>query len=232
MIDSISFSKYEEKYCRKHKKTKRKRKILSLIIIFFIIIVSLFTYYFKVINPVIINYCRAEVKRILYKSSNNSINNTISKYNYETLVNISYNTNGDIIAIYVNQLKINELANYLAIKTQYEIDCYLNFGIDIPIGTCTGIALFSGKGTKINLVVNPVGDIKCSFRTSFISAGINQTSHKIYVNIESNVSLILPFYSEIISTNVEFLISECLIVGKVPQIYFNISSLSDINRIK
>ena len=232
MMNSICFSQYEKRYCKKCKNKKRKRKILSLIIVFLIIVISLFTYYFKVINPVVTDYCRAEINRILHKSSNNSINKVISQYNYETLVNINYNTNGDITAIYANQLKINELSNYLAIRTQYEIDSYLNLGIQIPIGTCTGISIFSGKGKNLKLMVNPAGVVKCSFKTSFISAGINQTRHKIYVDIESSASLILPFNSEIILTNTEFLISECLIVGKVPQTYFNITSLSDMYGIK
>ena len=232
MINSVCFSQYEEKYCKKRKNKRRKRKILSLVIIFFMILFLLCTYYFKAINPIIIDYCRAEINKILYKSSNNSISKMISQYNYETLVNINYNSNGDITAIYANQLKINELSNFLAIKTQYEIDSYLNLGINIPIGTCTGISLFSGKGKKIKLSINPAGVVKCSFKTSFNSAGINQTSHKIYVNIESKSSLILPFHSETISNNIEFLVSECLIVGKVPQTYFNITSLNDLYTYK
>lgn len=226
--NNVCFSIYEEKYYKKRKKIKKKRKIIAILVIFFIVIISLFTYYFKIINPVIIGYCKAEVNKMLYESANNSIKSVISQYNYDSLVKINYNSEGDISSIYANQIKINELANFISIRTQFEINKYLNLGVKIPLGTCSGLSILSGKGKKINLTINPISSVKCSFKTSFTSAGINQTNHKIFIIIETNSYLVLPLNSENISTNIEFLISECLIVGKIPQTYFNINSLSDI----
>ena len=228
MNKDICFLEYEKKYSNFCKKRKRKRRILIGCFSISIIIFLIFTYIIKIFNPIVENYSIAEVNKLLAKSTNKAIESVNLKFSYEDLVKISYNSIGEIISISANQMKVNELSNFLAIKTQYELEKVLNVKIKIPLGTCSGISFLSGKGPKIDIDVSSIGTINCSFKTRFESAGINQTNHKIYVNIETKTLLILPFVSKNLSINSEYLISECLIVGKVPDIYFGFSSIKDI----
>ncbi|SJU12243.1 sporulation protein YunB [Clostridioides difficile] len=41
--------------------------------------------------------------------------------------------------------------------------------------------------------VEDVGNINANYESGFESAGINQTRHRIYLNVESKVRVILPF---------------------------------------
>lgn len=180
----------------------------------------------KIVNPIATSYGEAEVKRMLVKSSNNAILN-ISTIKYDDIITINYSEDG-ISSIVANTATINTIANSLAIETQKEIELNSSLGIKIPIGTLSGVTFLTGKGHKISFAVNPLGNVTCSFYTTFTDAGINQTSHKIYVIISSEATLIMPFASKDISSSIEYLISECLIIGKVPSTYVNISSLSDL----
>lgn len=189
--------------------------ILLLIVILFVVYVS------RTINPIVLNYGEAEINRLLVKSCNNAILN-ISTISYDDLFDIKYDEKGNITSIIANAQTINSIANSLAIETQRELDINSSLGISIPIGTLSGITFLSGRGEKISFSVNPLGNITCDFFTTFNSVGINQTSHKVYIRINATASLILPFSTHQFTKAVDYLISECLIIGQIPDTYLNL----------
>ena len=98
--------------------------------------------------------------------------------------------------------------------------------MQIPLGTLTGIALFSGRGTRVKLSASPVAIIGSSFDSTFINVGINNTLHKIYLTINAHVDMNLPIKKQSINVNQQVLLCESVIVGKVPNLYFN-NGMSD-----
>lgn len=213
------------------KKCKRKafRKRLILILIGIVLISYAVIYYFsRVVDPVILSYGEQNVSRIVSLSCNDAISQASSQISYDDLITISYNTDGSISYIKADAENINKISNMLAHLTQNCLDNYSKFGYQIPLGTLSGIGILSGKGSLINFSINPIGSVICKFNTSFSQAGINQTLHKICVCIESDISLILPFQTKVIKKSAEFLLSECVIVGKIPSTYFNISNLETL----
>ena len=72
----------------------------------------------------------------------------------------------------------------------------------------------------------------CDFVSFFQSAGINQTLHKIYIDVYADVSIVTPIDQPTIQVKAEILVCENLIVGKIPQTYLNLydsSSLLNLN---
>ena len=100
--------------------------------------------------------------------------------------------------------------------------------IKIAIGSFTGIALLSGYGPKIAFQVAPYGEVNCSFSSSFESAGINQTYHKLYMIIAIKINIVFPFKQLTIKSDAEVLLSESLIVGKIPEVYLNSNKLTEM----
>ena len=62
----------------------------------------------------------------------------------------------------------------------------------------------------------------CDFVSFFQSAGINQTLHKIYIDVYADVSIVTPIDQPTIQVKAEVLVCENLIVGKIPQTYLNL----------
>lgn len=224
-------SYYVDKYFNKCKKKKIKIKIFSfLLIILFFFVISI-AYFNNVFNKIVFSYCDAEVSNIIVNSANNSINKISKQIEYNNLIEIKYDTTGNISGIEAKTSEINYISNQLALTTQQEIDKKSKLGINIPLGTCTGISIFIGKGSDVTFYINPIGNVLCNLYTKFEEAGINQTSHKIYIKIESEVSLLLPFTFKRIKKENSFLISECIIIGKVPEVYFGLKELSQIKSL-
>ena len=210
------------------KKRHNKKKLFLILFTVLFCVVLMFMYFNNIVNPLILSYGEAQVRELLLVSSNNAIRD-INDVSYQDLITINYDSdNKSVTSIYCNSFSINKLSNNIALTNQQILNDNALIGINIPIGTLSGISFFIGKGSDINFIVEPKGRVKCDFFTTFTSAGINQTSHKIFVRVQSEASLILPFTSKVITHSVDYLVSEFLIVGEVPSVYFNTTNLSDL----
>lgn len=223
----------EKIYLCKFIKRKRKRKIIKKIgvfsILFIFTIFLVINFVSKRINPVIYSYGEASISKILTESGNEAISNIAVSIAYDQLINIKYAQDGSISTIQANTEQINKISNILAQSTQNCINSSVSKGLSIPIGTLTGIGFLTGRGYKVKFNIDLIGNVLCHFHTSFSSAGINQTSHKIYVEIIAECFLNLPFESKIISKKLDYLLAESIIIGKIPETYLNVSSAKDFS---
>ncbi len=92
--------------------------------------------------------------------------------------------------------------------------------------------MFSGIGPSVNLKISSAGDVETDLRSEFISQGINQTLHRIYLQINSKVKILTPIkiLHEEISNQV--LLAEHVIVGEIPSTYYNFDRLDENQAIE
>jgi len=206
-----------------------KHKTKVFIIIFFIAMTIFLTYLNLVVNPIIISTSTAKIRSLSQRAVENVVWEVISDSAiYDTLITIVRNDDGKILAINSNAATINMLALELTQKAQLALSDTGAKGVNIPIGTFSGMPIFTGRGPSINIKMLPIGTIYCKFNSSFNSAGINQTNHRIYLTVHSSVSMILPTANQIIDTETEIMISESIIIGDIPETYLNSTSLDEM----
>lgn len=197
----------------------------------FLILVFAFVYLNKVVNPVIIESSSAKTRSLSQKAVEEAIYETMKGTSislYDSLIMINRDANGDVSYISTNSLQINMLARELAKASQLKLETLGAKGVDIPLGTFTGMPIFVGRGPNINIKMLPIGSINCKFKSEFINAGINQTNHKIYLSITSKVSVILPTANQNVETTTQIMIAESIIVGKIPQTYLQSTNMDDM----
>ena len=214
---------YQRKYKFRHKK-----KLLIALVSVLLLIILILLYVAKVVNPIIISVGEAKIKSLATRSINAAVNEVIIMgYSYNSLINITFDNNGDVVLIEANAMEINKLSKEIATTSQTRLDLIGEQGVGIPIGSLSGIPLFMGQGPDIRFKLFPVGSITCTYSSQFITAGVNQTNHKIYADISSTVNVVLPIDNKQINTKTQILIAESIIVGKVPDVYLN-SSLQNM----
>ena len=98
-------------------------------------------------------------------------------------------------------------------------------GLNVNIGTFTGIPFLIGRGPVIKLKLVPIGVVNSNFDSEFNSVGINMTKHSLFLYINIHVSVALPVQAYDIYTTNQVLLAESIIVGKVPEVYLNGGSL-------
>lgn len=208
------------------RKTSRKRLIkpLFVLVVFFCITIW---YYILVLLPIIKTYCGAKINSITEQALNVAVSNVINTtINYDNIMSISYTNSGEINYITANQYMINSISREIIKDANERMKVLDEEYMQIPLGTLSGIALFNGRGMRVKLSASPVAIISSSFDSNFISVGINNTLHKIYLTVNARVEMNLPIKKQIIDVKQQVLLCESVIVGKVPNLYFN-NGMSD-----
>ena len=215
---------------RKHKLYMPiKFKVWLFFCIVILIIIAIFLFLNNVVNTVIISTTAAKTRSLSQKAVESAIYETINDtLVYDRLITITRDENGDVVMISTNSLQINLLARELVKTAQSKLEEIGVKGIDIPIGTFFGMPIFVGRGPNINIKMLPIGNITCKFSSEFEEAGINQTNHKLYLTVCSNVSVILPLENKVVDTQTQILIAESIIVGKIPDTYLNSPSTDEM----
>ena len=199
-----------------------KRKLIIFLVVLFLIFISLLLYLNYVVNPVIISTSSAKVRSLSQRAVENAVKQVInSSVVYDTLVMITRDNNGKIVTISSNSATINMLALELSDKAQSALSQMGATGIDIPIGSFSGMPIFTGRGPTVNIKMLPIGTINCKFESTFTEAGINKTNHRIFLKLISSVSVILPTANQVVKTETQLMISESIIVGEIPQTYLH-----------
>ena len=213
-------------YYRNKYKKRRKRKALILLAVFLIFIVLVFVYIYCVVNPVVVEATRHMVYSLSTSAVSDAVYDVLNEENvsYDDIVNVEYDDNGNVTLISLDTIRLNLIARKFYQVAQVYLDNMGKNGIDVALGTFTGLPFFSGMGPKINLKLVPIGAMTSVFESSLKSAGINQTNHTVYIKLYASVSMILPAYTATIDSVTEVLVAESVIVGEIPEIYFGSNS--------
>jgi len=212
----------------KHRLTKRQKLVAWFFVVLFVSILAL-NYLNAHVNPIIISVSEAKVRALSVIATNNAIGEVVTNPDlYNELVRVQEDSTGQITLIQANTIAINKLNKMLMLATQQQLENMGGVGVKIPIGSFSGLPVLNGMGPKVTIRLFPVGNVQCTFVSEFKSAGINQTNHKILVNMETKVSLVLPLSTKQVSTTTQMLICESIIVGRVPDTYLQSTSLDEM----
>lgn len=210
---------------KKYKKIKLKLKLITIFLLFIFII----------------SYAEANIRNNIKQISNHNSNiiaNKIisdvvteeiknSEIKYNQLVQIKYNDNQEITSVqtdnfYINQLQSN-INNKIVDKLQ-ELDV---INIDINLGSLTSSKFLYARGPKITMNAKPIGKLNTKIISEFKSTGINQTIHRLNINLSLKITTMLGFYTNTENINIDIPISETIIVGKVPEYYTSVIGESE-----
>lgn len=203
-------------YYTKPKSRKVNPIILVIISIILTFILFIFLYNTKV-YPVVLQIAESSVKAQAIESiSQTSMELFNDEFSYDEMIIVDKDNEGNINMIRANTVKLNYLTSRLSVRCNEELQEMGKIGIDVPLGWLADNSAFYELGPNMNVKVDPIGNMKVSYESKFEGAGINQTRHTIYLNIEAIVRLKIPLHSkeEIITCQIP--VAETIIVGKTP----------------
>ena len=201
--------------------TKRKphKYIPFLVVIIFVIVVFniILGFFDKRVMPSI-----TETAIIMAKSQTLDIINKKSvdilsqEFKYDEMIKIEKDNEGNIILVQSDTIKLNYIAAKLSTECNKELSDMNNATIKVPFGWLSNRSAFYSLGPKITMQIEPMGNINTSYESKFESAGINQTRHKIYLNVVAKIRLRLPLQNQDIEVSTQIPVSDTIIVGKIP----------------
>lgn len=138
---------------------------------------------------------------------------------YSDIIDIQKDNDGKVLAVSTDMKKANSLKSLLTVAIQEKISTVNMPKAKVPLGTFTGTEILNGVGPEISLSISVAGSIIMDFKSEFVSAGINQTKHRLYLDVSSEVLAFIPGYPVNTVVKTSILISETIIVGEVPAIF-------------
>lgn len=207
---------------------KKRKKIMFFTILFGIF--AFFILYFNfLVTPLVVETSRSQIKVYATKSMNYAVTEAMNQnITYDDLINITTDATGKISMIQANSIKINNVSMMIERITLAHLLEISRNPIKIPMGAFTGITVFSGLGPAVLIDIYPYGEVGCRFLSQFISAGINQTQHKIYVDVKTKINVVLPFKTLEVQMENQVLVCESVIIGDIPETYLRANDLSDM----
>ena len=86
----------------------------------------------------------------------------------------------------------------------------------LPLGALLGSQLFSGWGPNIGVRLAMTGDALSDIRSDISGAGVNQTMHRILMDLRVTLAVILPGCAQQTEVELTVCLAETVIVGNVP----------------
>ena len=155
--------------------------------------------------------------------TNDAISKQIAAGNiaYDRIVFFEKDLDGRITALKTNMSEVNRLKTDILGIINDEILALDNSDIGIPLGSLFLPELFSGKGPAIPVRILSIRNSDANFTSSFTQAGINQTLHRLNMEVSIDVAVLVLGDTSSFTMTSEVVVAETVIVGDVPETYLN-----------
>ena len=138
---------------------------------------------------------------------------------YSDFVTIQRDERGGIVALTTDTAALNRLRGEL-VETALEALRGVDVSqIQIPLGSLLDFDLVWGLGPTMKVHAMTVGTAEGEFSSEFTSAGVNQTLHKIDLELSIPLTLMLPGGAVEAVCRTSVPIAETVIVGQVPEVF-------------
>ena len=208
--------------------TGRQRVLIWLTVIFTLLL-ALTVAVVLHMKPVVMDLATARtsnaVNRIVVAAVNDAVDS--GRIDYEQLVDFDKDAEGHVTALRSNMAAFNRLQASIADDILQRMAEVSSTDLAIPIGTLTGSPLLAGRGPCLRVRMQSVGTATARFDNQFSSAGINQTRHRIILDVDVHVSILLPGLTTYTKVSNEISVAETVIVGGVPETYTYFSTTPD-----
>lgn len=202
-------------------KRRRRRFIFLFFLISLIILIIFICFRLKLI---FITLCKNEIHSVSQKIVNSVVITKLDMLD-TNLLQFEKDEHGEITFVNSNVIYMNKLANEISIDIYDEINKLDYLYTLIPLGSLLGNDMLNSIGPSIEIKFIPVGDVKTRFKTDFSSTGINQTKHKVFLEITCQIEALSIIADTLVTTKVEIPIVETVIVGGVPSTYYHLEGL-------
>ncbi|MEW6727447.1 MAG: sporulation protein YunB [Bacillota bacterium] len=208
---------------------KRRRRKLA-ITVWLGLAVSVLVYTFIIVErhflPAIVDIARAKAVQVTVNNINEAVKGCIQSQsvNYQDLVSLHKDNEGRIVMMQANTGRISELAADFALAAEGRIRGISQEEFVIPLGQALGSQLLATYGPRIPVQVIPVGAVRVNMVDKFEGAGINQTRHSIYLDLDTQVQVVVPWQKTEVRVATRVPLVENIVVGDVPLTYVNLDS--------
>ena len=203
--------------------SKRKTNNIIFRVISLFLILSIVTVICDIkMRPIIETVGGTALKNSLANVLDRTVNEIVDELGvrYGEMVNIERNPDGTIAAITLNSSYINGYKADLSDGCSDRLAKFDKTTVPVPMSSIMGLAFFDNPMFNIDVTATIYGFAVTDVVSKFESAGINQTRHTIYLNVQASAHAYMGLCHLNESVDETIILVETIIVGEVPQSYY------------
>ena len=203
-----------KKYSRRVKRRRFFRRALLLLLL----LLALFLLIDRNFRPLVFSLAEARSAAMASQVLSGALAEAIEDgVTYEDLMNVKMDQSGQVALLSANTMAMNRLATRAGDAALRRLNNMSSERVTVPLGAVLGTTLFSGSGPGVPVSIVPIGSIFTDFATEFEACGINQTRHKVYLQVTANIRIVIPTGAKTTQVSANMLVAESIIVGRVPE---------------
>jgi len=176
------------------------------------------------VRPQLAVLAQAQVRNEVTRIANNAVGEALAaqELSYSDLVALQ-SAGGVVTALTTDTAKLNSLRLQILEDIVTQVEELDSYDLNIPLGAATGVDLFMAWGPRLPVRVLSVASADAVYQNTFAAAGINQTMHRILLNVTISVRVLLP--GGVVETEVAtpVCVAETILIGQVPQTYVGLN---------
>lgn len=176
------------------------------------------------LRPVVAEIAAAQAQNTMTAVVERAVTADLAARNvsYGDFVTIQRDGGGAITALTTDMANMNLLRAELTaaiLEALYEVDVS---DIQVPLGSLFDLEPLWAKGPALTAKAMTVGTVRAEFDSQLTSAGVNQTLHRIWLEVDVPMTLLLPGGEVETELHTRLRVAETVIVGQVPDTYLQL----------
>lgn len=176
------------------------------------------------LGPVLEAKASSQATNLMTQAIDIAVDNCLQEndMNYGDFVTVTTDEAGKVTSLTSNTAANSRFKRQVVEAVARQLSTLDSEALGVPLGTLTGQPLLSGAGPRVRVSVDSVGDVTADYANSFTSAGVNQTLHRVCLEVSATVRLFLPGEVLPVSVSSSVCVAETVIVGETPDTYLNL----------
>ncbi len=170
------------------------------------------------LRPLIQSYGYMAARRAAMVAVHNGVQTVLSQDapSYRDLIVLERGEDGRVLSAETNVTAINRLKAASTARVMQELTDREMQTVRLPLGNLIGGSLMTGRGPFLPIRIHTSGVVIARLNSEFDDAGINQTRHRITLQMTVMMTAALPLERVAIEMDTDFLVCETVLVGEVP----------------
>lgn len=202
---------------KRYSSRARRRRLCRRLVLLVLLLAAVLLLIDRNFKPIVLSLAEARSASLASQVLNAALGQALGDgVEYEELMNVRMDENGQVALLSANTVQMNRLADKAGAAALRMLENMSSERVSVPLGAALGITLLAGSGPGIPVSIVPIGSVSTDFETEFEACGINQTRHKVYLQVSATIRIVIPTGAKTTNVSANMLVAESIIVGGVP----------------
>lgn len=176
------------------------------------------------LRPIVSDAAQLQVQNQIITALEHQITQKLT--DHSAFLTVQRGEDGQITSLTTNTAALNLLRADLVSEALVILESMERMEVQIPLGNLFGSEFVWARGPSVQVRSMVHGTVSAQFESDFSSAGVNQTLHRIWLDLKLPILLYLPGGPEDVTVHTRLIVAETVIVGQIPNVVLPYSTQS------